>query len=303
MKHTSYIKKNDFEKFYKLPFVNHFEEGYKAQGYQWYRWAGTDSYNAFQTNKHKLQHWVDNPFDYRVDRQQFRTHIDLNNHNGDVSVALGCSNTFGLGMPEELIWPTLMSDHINHPVVNLGIAGSGPDHHYLALHNVIDKLNVKSVFHFHQVFGRRLMVKFDDEGNKRLAPLSFQDNNDVVYDDKYWMNVMLDEGMIDFEHKRAIDSIAGMCYSRGIKYYNFNTQPYLNYFVRDNYDIDKTNTSSIKQASNMLQGDIPSRDLIHPSKMQHQAIAQRFIDHLDLDSYIEPFYDIDKFTNKRKTAV
>jgi len=303
MKHTSFVEKKDFDRFYQLPFANYFEEGYKAQGYQWYKWAGTDSYKAFQTNIDKLQYWVDNPFDYRVNKQEFRTNIDLDNHKGDVSIALGCSNTFGLGMPEEWIWPTLMVEHVNHPVVNLGIAGSGPDHHYLALHYVIYKLNIKNVFHFHQVFGRRLMINYKSEDDKKLAPLSFQDDKHRVYEDRYWKNVMVDEGMIDFEHKRAIDAIAGMCYSRGIKYYNFNTQPYTKYFTKSNYDIDTLDRSSTKQTSNILQGDICSRDLIHPSKFQHRDIAQRFIDHLHLDSYIEPFYNVDKFTNQRRSMV
>ena len=305
MKHTRFRKKNDFNKFYQLPYDNHFEEGYVDQGYQCYKWAGTDTYNAFQTNKNqeRLQYWIDNPFDYRVNKQEFRTNIDFDKHKGEVSIAIGCSNTFGVGMPEEWIWPTLMVEHVDHPVVNLGIGGSGPDHHYLALHYVIDKLDIKNVFHFHQVFGRRLRVEYKSDKDKYLAPLSFQDDDFKVYEDTYWKSVMVDEGMIDFEHKRAIDAIAGMCYGRGIRYYNFNIQPYSKYFVRDNYDVTKVNKSNLKQVGEIEQGDICARDLIHPSKYQHRAIAQRFIDHLDLDSYIEPFYSVDKITNLRKSMV
>jgi len=47
MKHTRFTEKRDFDKFYQLPFANHFEEGYTAHGDQWYKWAGTDTYNAF----------------------------------------------------------------------------------------------------------------------------------------------------------------------------------------------------------------------------------------------------------------
>ena len=305
MKHTRFTEKRDFDKFYQLPFANHFEEGYKAHGDQWYKWAGTDTYNAFHHNKYKdgMQYWIDNPFGYRVNKQEFRTNIDFDKHHGDVSIALGCSNTFGLGMPEEWIWPTLMVEHVNHPVVNLGIAGSGVDHAYLALHHVIDKLNIINVFHFHQRFGRRLMINYYSSNDKYLAPLSFQDKDHRVYEDRYWKNVMVDEGMIDFEHKRAVDAIAGMCYSRGIKYYNFNIQPFKKYFVRDNYDVHAINKSNLKQVKHLEEGDILARDLIHPSKMQQQSIAQRFIDHLDLDSYIEPFYNIDKQTFTRKSRV
>lgn len=310
MKYTLFRKKKDFDKFYQLPYNQHnFGEGYKSQGYQWYKWAGTDSYNAFQTNLDKLQYWIDNPFAYRVNKQGFRTNIDFDKHKGEVSIALGCSNTFGVGMPEEWIWSTLMAEHIGHPIVNLGIGGAGVDHAYLALHHVIDKLDIKNVFHFHQVFGRRLRVDYESENNKKLAVLSFQDHNHRVYEDTYWKNVMVDEGMIDFEHKRAIDAIAGMCYGRGIRYYNFNSPPHNKYFVRDNYDVRFISKSKLVQIAKIEKGDIYARDLIHPSRFQHRAIAQRFIDHLHFDSHIESFnrlgldYNVNQMLDTEKRIV
>ena len=40
------------------------------------------------------------------------------------------------------------------------------------------------------------------------------------------------------------------------------------------------------------EGDIVARDILHPSKHQHEAIASRFIEVMNKrDRYIEPFYN------------
>ena len=100
---------------------------------------------------------------------------------------------------------------------------------------------------------------------------------------------MTKQGHILYDHKRAIDAITGLCLTNNIKYYYINSQPYMRYYNRVNYDLDRLATEPTRMIMDIAKDDLIARDLIHPSKFQHYSIAESFFNIIDkFDFYLEP---------------
>jgi hypothetical protein len=63
-------------------------------------------------------------FTYNMNQYGFRGNFDF---TGDTMIALGCSFTFGVGLPEEDLWCSLLANKLNLKLVNLGVGGCGMD--------------------------------------------------------------------------------------------------------------------------------------------------------------------------------
>jgi len=69
---------------------------------------------------------TDIELDYRFNQYGFRTN-DWNDNQEECYVAFGCSNTLGVGIPEDSRWSNLLEDHTGKKVFNLGIGGGSAD--------------------------------------------------------------------------------------------------------------------------------------------------------------------------------
>jgi hypothetical protein len=63
---------------------------------------------------------VDKNNDYKINELGFRGNLKK---NAEV-IAVGCSYTFGVGVPETGTWPSILSSEINKDVLNLGVPGT-----------------------------------------------------------------------------------------------------------------------------------------------------------------------------------
>jgi hypothetical protein len=135
------IKHEDFTKFTK--------EG--IQGY----WSGDEKY-PYRTTGLKTMPWIDEKnykkinleivdFDYDLNQHYFRSEpfntFDLKNEN--ILVA-GCSNTFGLGIPNEYTWGEVLKNKIvsnkEKHLYNLGICGNNIK---IIIRNIITFINTQ----------------------------------------------------------------------------------------------------------------------------------------------------------------
>lgn len=104
------------------------------EGYLWTDWCPSDTEEQFILNtldpkSKKLlisQGWLDensnpiNEFRYRLNNNFFRcNHFE----NKPSLVTMGCSFTFGIGLPEESLWCTKLADYLNLELYNLGSPG------------------------------------------------------------------------------------------------------------------------------------------------------------------------------------
>jgi len=267
------IKSSKYTEYLQQPFDSYFEEGDVLNGTQIYRWAGTDSkvhFERIKTNRKYsafLSSYIENPIIYRVDKNNFRTDID--SYDGEIDIALGDSNTFGVGMYEDYIWPNILSKLTGVPILNLGICSAGVEHSYIALTRILSKYKVRKVFHLAEIFGRLCYV----DGKK------------------FFTKGIKDRGTILYEHRKYIDAIAGVCSYNNIDYYYFHSLPYTIYFTASGFD-DMSKTRVYKSNITIPENDLVSRDLIHPSKLQQKELADRFETLLDEKLFIESVEDV-----------
>jgi len=270
---------------------------------RYFEWNGTDNPDYFKNAiddgewLKELNHYKDNPIKYHVNKNYFRTPFELDDtYDGEVDIALGCSMTFGTGMYNEYVWPSVVEKETKVPIINLGSAGSGVDQAYINLQKVIDKFKVRKVFHYSQIFGRTYSLRFTYKQKNYFEGLlyntGYRDHAKDMWKEKYFHDVIISEENILFEHKRAIDAIMGLCLSRDIGYYYFNTENWHPYFMVKEGRWGNKDKCRFSKVVDVEEGDIVARDILHPSKHQHEAIASRFIEVMNKrDRYIEPFYN------------
>lgn len=107
-------------------------------------WSSRDSEDVYQKNLRDPQQrqllasngWIDNFFTYTYNSHGFR--CDEFDPNADAFVALGCSFTEGVGLPQEQTWPAILAQQLGTSYWNLGVGGGSADmcfrlaNHYLA---------------------------------------------------------------------------------------------------------------------------------------------------------------------------
>jgi len=80
---------------------------------------------------------------YDCDWFGMRTHLTPKD---GMSLALGCSYTFGLGNHIDQIWPSYLSKELNIDIMNLGVCGGGVDTCYRLLKAWTNDFSIKNVF-------------------------------------------------------------------------------------------------------------------------------------------------------------
>ena len=98
------------------------------------KWQGTDSFTDY--TKHissadtlaQLEHygWLDADFDYALNPEGWRSRNgEPFDYDQPTVIAVGCSFTFGTGLPFDVTWPYLLSERLGVQCVNLGLPGHG----------------------------------------------------------------------------------------------------------------------------------------------------------------------------------
>lgn len=87
--------------------------------------------------------WLLDGIEYQTDTYGFRNKEDY--ENVDI-VTLGCSDTFGIGNNDELIWPSLIRKQSSKKVINLGVPGGSIDTCYRVLKGFLSKYKTKEVY-------------------------------------------------------------------------------------------------------------------------------------------------------------
>ncbi len=128
----------DRKDLYHALLANNAQDGmFDGNGYYVSNSSGLDIplfWNKFKSNPDTYKGWDESGWlkadgsireiKYRINNSGFRgAHFT----NDPALVFFGCSFTFGTGIPEEKIWPTLTSKHFNLQCCNLGIPGHGLD--------------------------------------------------------------------------------------------------------------------------------------------------------------------------------
>lgn len=133
----------------KLPYTS--EPGPRTS-----RWVGTDTKENF------LENWNDHAkrrilvsqgyndpdaIEYEFDENGFRVTPKVN-EDSKFFLALGCSNTFGVGLNVNNTWPTLLAHDLNMNAFNAGVGGASIDNAFRIARDLVPELKPEVVFHF-----------------------------------------------------------------------------------------------------------------------------------------------------------
>lgn len=188
---------------------------------------------------------------YRINSEGFR--------GGDFveggAMFLGCSLTFGIGMPEEDIWPSIVARELNLPCINLGVPGGANDSIFRMANEWIPKLKPKIVFMM-STYKQRFEV-FENGKQQRYLPSSpkFLKLSSEWYTD-VWLS---DDRNSDLNSKKNILAVKMLCNEHNIPIYD----------------------DTIFENNKLKIGALPfARDLMHPSFKWHKTCASHFLNKL-----------------------
>lgn len=99
------------------------------------KWQGMDNFSRYQQNildPSKCEQldengWLDRTIDYTLNSWGFRSDREYDHVPEQCIVTLGCSFTFGTGLCEEQVWPSLLAQRLGVSLVNLSTPGHGLD--------------------------------------------------------------------------------------------------------------------------------------------------------------------------------
>lgn len=181
-------------------------------------WLPTDSKERFQESiadpeKRKIlqQKGWDRPgaFNYIINSFGFRG--DDFDTESDCIIALGCSYTIGVGLPQQQTWPWLVGEKLNLAVCNLAWPGNSADTCYRLAEYWIPCLKPKYVF---MLSPPKARIEFFTDGFENLPDweiLNSMRQTTRFHQDKflkYWFGFDENQDINLTKNKHAIESIA-----------------------------------------------------------------------------------------------
>lgn len=107
-----------------------FEDGYQTD------WYPMDTHEVFKQNKkskpQEMSMWHAKSISYKLNRYGFRTEYDFDNFKPakNTWMVLGCSHSFGVGMPLKKTYLHHLEQHFGVRIVNLSVPGGSMDSCY-----------------------------------------------------------------------------------------------------------------------------------------------------------------------------
>jgi len=188
---------------------------------------------------------------YNINAQGYRSKKDFK--KGDTcNVFLGCSHTLGEGVPEDLIWPFLVNEHLkDYEYYNLGRRGACPNLCYLTLKSMISQVKVKRVF---LLMPNKFRRHFYHNENQIYQKYDLRNWKPLTRDRGFIQNLLSDK-MNDDNLSMVTDAIKGLCLQHNSKFYCINV---------DDLVIDEKYRTA--------------RDRNHFGLEYHKILATKFID-------------------------
>ena len=230
-------------------------------------WCHSDYKENFNKNPNKKQ-WENVDISYQFNSQGFRTY-DLPSLVGQkVDIALGCSLTLGIGLPVEVIWPTLIEKESKFPMLNLGQGGGSSDTVARILTNVCSLYDIQNVYILWPDASR--FEIYNNDFNLKADPLVFFMHARVA-DIKHMGHMgAMDTGMSIqrfYKNQSIVHTLA--------KLYNFKVSEHF-YAIGQEFQKPLNMPFSLYH---LADGD-RARDGIHPGLILHENLAKIFLNQL-----------------------
>jgi len=207
-------------------------------------WSGSDLESNYLANPKKAD-WANINISYQYNAQGFRTHDLISLYRQKVDVALGCSQTEGIGLPVEANWPSQLALGRPYPMLNLGISTGTTDTVARILTNVAGLYDIQTVFilwpekaRFETYAGIQIIPK--GPGYSKIEEVWYMDNS--------------------------------------MSEQRFNKNQSIVYMLRDQYGFKIVEDSAYTVCRGMPRGNVdPARDGMHFGFETQKGIAGKFL--------------------------
>ena len=231
-----------------------------------HQWVSSDDEERWKENQKNLQSniklkqlgWSPESFSYRCDSYGFRNDEDIKK---DVAYTLflGCSHTFGIGLPIEDVWTSHVGKFLRKPTYNAARAGAGIDSCYRILKFLLNQsYKFENLFLFSPHPGR---VEIWDEFEQKWMVAAWW-----THYSKDILGFLNHEYFVKINFDKTLDAIENLCAKNNINLIHMNTDA----------------------CDDIILEDATARDLMHAGKDAHEKIAYRFID----------LYNVNRCTHK-----
>lgn len=183
------------------------------------KWLSSDTEELYQKNLKEnynlllINGWIKNTFTYTFNKHGFRCSNFMDENN---IMFLGCSNTMGIGIPEEQRWTDIVSLELSLNCVNLGIAGGSADTCFRLCHGWIDRIKPKIV-----IFSRPPGIRLELISTQNIDNYGIKSHYHDLFFNK-WAMVEDNNSLNYFKNQYAISY---MCNLRQIKFVNLSSMP------------------------------------------------------------------------------
>lgn len=210
----------------------------------WYPYDDEETYQKnLVTHKDDLIRlgWLDRKITYKFNSVGHRSDEFQDNS----IIFLGCSITFGIGLPLEYIYPTIVSNALSLPCSNLSVSGSSNDTAFRLAEYWLPKLKPKIVI-IMSPDKSRLELLGKEITNFRVNAHSM---NNLFY--QRWL---MDEENARLNQSKNILAVKSICTELGIKFLPF----------------------TVEQDFCFIESDL-ARDLSHPGRLSHIKTARKIL--------------------------
>lgn len=210
----------------------------------WYPQDDEISYHNNLITRHsdlnRLQ-WIDREIPYQFNSNGFRSDEFTDNS----IVFLGCSITFGIGLPVENVFPSIISKQLGYNCANLSVSGSSNDTAFRIAEYWLEKINPVMV-----------ILMSPDKSRMELVDtrvIQYRVNSDSLRD-RFYQRWLVNEENSRLNQKKNQLAIKSLCNSLDIKFLNFSVENDFCYVEQD-----------------------LARDLSHPGVASHLRTAEKII--------------------------
>jgi hypothetical protein len=228
-----------------------------------FSWFNTDSKETyllnFKTRKNelKLHGWIDTHITYKFNSYGFRCEEFDNN---PTVMVLGCSHTFGVGMPVDKIWPEMLAKELNMKCANLGINAGSLDNAFRMCHGYIDIVKPKIVVLLEPPPNRiQLFMVNDFPVDIGIWSINGKISNGSIESfAKLWLS---NDNNHRFNREKNILAIEQMCIERNIKFvYESHSEIYVG-----------------GPPGSELEPGVLARDLLHTGTLGHEKLTKKLL--------------------------
>ena len=206
------------------------------------------------------------PIDYNLNSFGFRSPEFPVEPHRESFIALGCSNTIGIGIHEKDTWPAQLAEQLDLPYYNLGQGGTGIEAAFRVLSEWLPIIQSKVVYIYENPGRRREIYNPRDAEQKAkesphggFVPSSWQSitaHMPAFLNPEAW-NAVLEDDDYAMARKRAIYGLVGLC---------------------SLYDTKLVMVTAEEVSIRITESKVPplprARDLVHPGRKHFTVVAR-----------------------------